>query len=68
MSKAQLNKELSTMLMALFNSVLIAYRLYAPYINCILLLLVAYLGFKLGRRSVLDPIEADVKRVDKLLK
>ena len=42
--------------------------MYGPILNTILLVLLAYAAFKMGRKTVLDPLEEDVKRIRNILK
>ena len=41
--------------------------MYGPLLKSLILMLLAYLAFKIGRRSVVDPLEEDVKRIRSIL-
>jgi hypothetical protein len=67
MPKQELYGELYTLLRSLANSLAILFRMYGPFLKPLLLLLLGYLGFKLGRRVVVDPLEEDTKKVRGIL-
>ena len=41
--------------------------MYGPILNTILLALLAYAAFKMGRKTVVDPLEEDAKRIKNIL-
>jgi hypothetical protein len=41
--------------------------MYGPLLKSLILMLLAYLAFKIGRRSVVDPLEEDAKRIRSIL-
>lgn len=42
--------------------------MYGPWLKLILIVVLAYLAFRLGRQSIVDKIESDVKRIQNVLK
>jgi len=41
--------------------------MYGPLLKSLIMILLAYIAFKVGRRSVIDPLEEDVKRIRSIL-
>ena len=67
MAKQDLYKEFYIISQSVFNSILILFRMYGPYIKTILFIFLAYLAFVLGRKTVTDPLEEDFKRIKTIL-
>lgn len=49
----------------MINSAYILYQGYSNYFKITLLLIIAYIGFKLGRATVTDPLDIEVKSINK---
>ena len=67
MAKQELYRELYILTRSALNSIAILFRMYGPILNTILLVLIAYAAFKIGRKTVVDPLEEDVKRIRNIL-
>ena len=67
MAKQELYRELYVLTRSVFNSIAILFRMYGPILNTILLALLAYAAFKMGRKTVVDPLEEDAKRIKNIL-
>ena len=67
MAKQDLYRELYTISRSFANSLLILFRMYGPFLKTLLFLAIAYLAFRLGRKTVVDPLEEDTKRVRNIL-
>ena len=67
MAKQDLYRELYTLSRSFANSLLILFRMYGPFLKTLLFLAIAYLAFRLGRKTVVDPLEEDTKRLRNIL-
>ncbi len=61
MGNPDLDLELSSLAKSIANASLILYESYKIEIKVAGLLLLAILSFKLGKKSVVDPLEEEVK-------
>ena len=56
MAKQDLYRELYTLSRSFANSILILFRMYGPFLKTLIFLTIAYLAFRLGRKTVVDPL------------
>lgn len=68
MGNPNLDLELSSLIDSLTKASLILYEYYGLEIKVIGLLLLAILSFKLGKKSVVDPLEEEVKQMNFIMK
>lgn len=67
MARNEINDELFNLLRSLLSFITVIYKLYRPYIKCILLALIAYVSFKLGRASIISTLEQSVNKLSHIL-
>ena len=67
MSSSEINKELFVLFKSLFKFLYVIYKLYRPYIKCIILSILAYLAFRIGRSTVVDKLDESVKNLVEVL-
>ena len=67
MSELTLNNELHVLLTAMINSAKILYKGHAQYFKIAFLFVIAYVAFKLGRATVTDPLDVEVKSINNAL-
>lgn len=63
MGNPELDLELSSLIKSLGNACLLLYEFYGIEIKGLALLLLAIISFKLGKKSVVDPLEEEVKQM-----
>jgi hypothetical protein len=57
MGNSELDLELSSLIRSLINACILLYELYGTEMKGFSLVLVAFLSFKLGKKTVVDPLE-----------
>lgn len=67
-SPPSLSRQLQVLTTALLNSLKLIYLNHTVEIKIILLVALAYVAFKVGRATVADPIDNEVKNVSRVLK
>ena len=67
MAKQDLYNELFIISRSVFNSITILFGMYGPFLKTIFLIIIAYLAFMLGRKTVADPLQEDSKRIRTIL-
>jgi hypothetical protein len=68
MGNPNLDLELSSLIQSLTKASLILYEFYGLEIKVVGLLLLAIVSFKLGKKSVVDPLEEEVKQMNLIMK
>jgi hypothetical protein len=67
MSKAELATPLSTLLLfSLLKAFRILFGMHGPWLRAIEAIFIASLAFRLGRQSIIDRVEQDVRKIQKL--
>ena len=67
MAKQDLYNELFIISRSVFNSIAILFRMYGPFLKTVIAILIAYVAFHFGRKTVVDPLEEDSKRIKTIL-
>lgn len=67
MASSELNKELFILFKSLFKFLDVIYKLYRPLIKCIILTILAYLAFRIGRSTIVDKLDESVKNLVEVL-
>lgn len=67
MDEPSLSMELKVLFTAITNSTNILYRNHSEYFKLALLGLIAFLAFKIGRATVTDPLDVEVKQMSQAL-
>ena len=67
MDEPNLTMELKILLTAITNSANILYRNHSDSFKLALLGLIAFIAFKLGRATVTDPLDVEVKQISQAL-
>ena len=68
MAKSDINKEVVVVLRSLWNLIAIVVQMYGWYIRVALLVGIVWAAWKLGRKSVSDPIEDKASQVARIVK
>lgn len=63
MAKNEMNQELFNLAKSLLAFITILYKLYKPYIKCVIITLIAYTAFKIGRMTIIDSLEQSVTKL-----
>ena len=67
MASSEINKELFVLFKSLFKFLYVIYKLYRPFIKCIIMSFLAYLAFRIGRSTVVDKLDETVKNLVEVL-
>lgn len=67
MASSEINKELLVLFKSLFKFLYVIYKLYRPFIKCIILTILAYLAFRIGRSTIVDKLDESVKNLVEVL-
>lgn len=68
MTEPDLSLELETLVNAMANSARLLYRVHSIEFKFTALVVLAYFAYRLGRSTVTDPLDDDVKDMSKALK
>lgn len=67
MASSEINKELFVLFKSLFKFLYVLYKIYQPYIKCIVLSMLAYLAFRIGRSTIVDKLDESVRNLVEVL-
>jgi hypothetical protein len=67
MAKNEINEELVNLIKSLLSFIAILWKLYKPYIKCIIIAGIAYASFKIGRMTIIDSLEQSVTKLWNIL-
>jgi hypothetical protein len=67
MGNSELDYELYNLIKTFLEAAIFFYEIYTPHFKITVLLLLAYLAFKVGRATVADPIEQKVHGIQNIL-